>query len=166
MELANQQVTQFELGWLLGFIEGEGSVGLYWNQTRKQIYPVVVLVNTEHSLIEEASRILHLIGVGNYVKGHTMTGKKAHWKKRYDIYISGIKRCNALIEKLLPVWTTETAKRSKAGLVSEFCRSRLSNPTPQCGRYTLREHELIDLFRANQTWGIPRDYTPSRELCG
>lgn len=144
----NQQATEFELGWLMGFIEGEGAIGLYWNQIRMQIYPVIILVNTEKPLINEANRILKAMGVGNYVKPHKITSSKANWKDRYDIYISGIKRCNKLISLLLPFWTIASPKRKRAQLVQEFCQSRLSHPIPEKDRYTLREHEILKEFQA------------------
>jgi len=145
-EMVNQQATQFELGWLMAFLEGEGSLGLYWNKVRKQIYPSMVFVNTERPLLEKCGKILGKLGVGHYFYHHKMSGKKAHWKDRMDVHVNGIKRLERLLPNLLPLWDTHTVKRQKAVLVLEFCRSRLSHPVPENGRYNNREMELLKQF--------------------
>lgn len=145
-EMVNQQATQFELGWLMAFLEGEGSVGLYWNQIRKQIYPTMTFVNTERPLLEKCGLILKKLGVGHFFYHHKMTGAKAHWKDRMDVHVNGIKRLHRLLEAILPLWDTHTVKRQKAQLILEFCKSRLSNPSPENGRYTNREFELLKQF--------------------
>ncbi len=143
----NQQATPFEIGWLLGIIEGEGSLGLYWNQVRKQIYPVIHIINTDKVLIDEAIRILYRIGAGGHVLSST-ENKMPHWKRRYDLHVVGIKRLAKLLPRLLEYWTIPTIKRHKANMILEFCLSRLSNPVPENGRYTNREHEIMNDFYA------------------
>ena len=144
----NQQATPFELGFLLGIIEGEGSIGLYWNEARKQIFPTVTIVNTELRLIEAAHHVLDKIPVGNFIKQYDRKhhGRK-HWKERFDLYVWGIKRDYKLLDVLLPLWMIPTLKRKKAEVVYEFCKSRLSHPVPENGRYTDREFELLEQFK-------------------
>jgi len=145
-ETVNQQATQFELGWLMAFLEGEGSLGLYWNTERRQIYPTMTFVNTERPLLERCGGILNKLGVGHFFYHHKMNGKLAHWKDRMDVHVNGIKRLHRLLELILPLWDTHTVKRDRAKLVFEFCKSRLSNPVPENGRYTNREFELLEQF--------------------
>jgi hypothetical protein len=149
--MVNQQATPFEVGWFLGILEGEGSLGLYWNQARKQIYPTCTIVNTEHGIIEEALRIVNLMGVGGYVKQYDrkhLRPEAQHWKDRWDFYVWGIKRTHGLLSVLLPVWTCPTLKRTKAGLIMEFCQSRLGKPANSLGRYCESEVQIYERFCA------------------
>lgn len=146
----NQQVTTFEIGWLIGFIEGEGSLGLYWGAARNQIRPVLMITNTDYALVEYGMSIIHKMGVGCFIYKHTMNKLPRHWKQRYDIHVHGIKRLGKFLEMLIPLWPIDTIKKRKAKIVLEFCQSRLTNPLVRRGhgsretRYTQEEHEIFE----------------------
>lgn len=136
----NQQATsQFNMGWLVGFIEGEGCFEL-----RKQVYrnqkptlrPKVSAVSTDFQLIERAIEIIHELGVGVYLyKRKSVKG----YKEKLEFTVGGILRCNVLLSKIIP-YMTDSRRRNAAQTLLEFCSYRLSLPkrTP----YGIKEFKL------------------------
>jgi len=143
----NQQATPYEFGWLVGLIEGEGSIGLYWNSTRKQIAVRLTITNTDKSLIDYAAEIMRKVGVNPFVYDHRRKRQMPHWKVRYDIHLEGIKRHAAFLSKVLPFWFPDTIKRQRAEICLAFCKERLSHPKfhgdPGHAKYTTRELALF-----------------------
>lgn len=128
MKLDNQQATPYELGWLVAIIEGEGSVGLYWNSARKQLQVRLTITNTDKALIDYAAEIIRKVGVNPFIYDHNRKRQQPNWKQRYDIHVEGIKRNRAFLATLLPHWYPETVKRRRAAICLGFCESRLSHP--------------------------------------
>lgn len=110
MNRENQQqtVSEFEVGWLAGFLEGEGSICLQIHQresSRKQnlrVTPKVIFTNSDLGIIERCVSILDRLGIGKWVH-HTnprnnQNGlvKKAS-KEMHYIHVSGFKRIHRLL---------------------------------------------------------------------
>jgi len=147
MHMDNQQATPFELGWLLGIIEGEGCIGLYPGSGGRVIHPLVRITNTDQLLIANACRILEKAGVGHHVRSSTFRPRGI----RHDISIGGFMRIRTLLRLLMPEWKPSD-KRQRAERVLQFCESRLSKRADIASRlrkvpYCEKELELYRLDR-------------------
>lgn len=160
----NQQATPYELGWLIGLIEGEGSVGLYFNSARKQIQPRLTITNTDKQLIDFAADIIRKVGINPFIYNRRGMILKPHWKTRFDIQMEGIKRSGKFYDAILPFWMPDSLKRKKAAIVRDFCVARLSHPEfhgrGQSYKYTTAELALYRSIKAlngesSETKSIP-----------
>jgi len=161
--MENQQRSlDNRLHWLGGIIDGEGMITLIKRVGKNQdgYTPRISIVNTDISIINEASLIFKKMSLPHFIQEREGTGS---WKKKYEIIIGGIQRCRRVIPHIIPVLI---AKKNKAILLSEYCESRMS------GKFrspiTTRQHEIAKIIRVGHTTGpqsnTPRDYTPNTNL--
>jgi len=142
-----QTVSDFEIGWLAGIIEGEGSICLQIHKRKDRsqqlrVTPKVIWTNSDMVLIEKSVSILERLKIGKWVH-HTrpnnvstlfkLNGK--HTPKFKDvayIHVSGMKR----VQKLLSVISDHIAgeKKERAIILGNFIKRRLSNGTNSNGR--------------------------------
>lgn len=140
--MGNQQQTlpASDIGWLAGFLDGEGSILMYLHSSKGKLTscsPQVIVGNTEKRLIDEYARILHAIPAGVHL--HTRhpdrisnglyvdaeshrTGRK--YKALYVASTSGVKRVKAILEVVTPY--LRSSKQEKAQLIMEYIDIRLS----------------------------------------
>jgi hypothetical protein len=128
-----QTVSDFEIGWLAGLIEGEGSIVLQVNARNGRIQglrvnPRVILTNTDQLLIEKACSILDRLGIGKWVN-HTKPNNRAHanlvkvsYKDITYIHITGFKRLQDLLNIVGPHFYGEKAERVR--LLQKFIARR------------------------------------------
>lgn len=135
--MGNQQATeassQFNLGWIIGMIEGEGLIGLYKNKSgnNKTYYlrPVIKIYNTEISLIAKCHEILLELGIPHHIyEGKPrLKATNKEYKTLYSLYIQGIKRCDKALKVLRPeLFTGQKGKNLK--LIQEYIDIRLATP--------------------------------------
>jgi hypothetical protein len=105
----NQQaLTEFEKGWLCGFFDGEGYVGMNICgnysamkklKTRRHtiMVPRLILSNTDYAAIMKYSDLMNRAGIGV----HIQTGRKGNPKHKpiYRANINGHKR----VSKAIPI---------------------------------------------------------------
>lgn len=110
MHKDNQQqtVSDFELGWLAGFLEGEGSICLQIHEReshRKQnlrVTPKIIFTNTDIGMIERCVNILDRLGIGKWVH-HTNPRNnpnglvKKSSKMIHYVHVSGYERLYKLL---------------------------------------------------------------------
>ena len=117
----NQQVTDYEFGWLAGIIDGEGHVSMrYWNFRQKRHYTVeIAITNTSKELLEKVESICNRLGIG------------LHWQQKatpkrnapcWDVGTKRIVHCYKILSHILPLLTS---KKPKAELLFSFCKRRL-----------------------------------------
>lgn len=139
----NQQpsISEFELGWLCGIIDGEGCIGL-WSRggSRKEEYkPGVRLTNTDENLISTYCQVLDKIGVSYHITKYE--GRNSRCKSYQTVTIEGFKR----LVKLLPVIKDKLiAKKPQALLLDEWVSSRASKW--HRSEYSTRELEIPKLI--------------------
>lgn len=125
----NQQATtEMDMGWLIGYIEGEGCFSLQRQVYRHQkatLRPKVSVSSADPELIERAASIFKALGVGVYFQRKRKA--KLHYKQQNELVISGIKRCYTLLKLLIP-YMTESRRKKTAKVLFNFCRYRLSLP--------------------------------------
>ncbi len=161
-----QERLDFEIGYLLGIIDGEGHYGLKpeWNKQRKRyFYPEVVIANSNPEIITKCSETLKKLEIPHYI--YT---PKRHRKEKIPvtrILIKGMKRINKFCQVL---GQYPSAKLLQLNTLKEFCDMRLSIPlTELCNSTnTYSEKELWYKNRVSELNGlysskakILRDYT-------
>ena len=112
-------VTQLELGWLAGIIDGEGSVLIL---KRGNLYiPSVKMANTSKVLIEKFCDILDRLDVSYSCYGKHKPGNR---KYQWEVNIDGGKRVMSL---LLQIQDILVYKQKQAFKVMEWIESRKIN---------------------------------------
>lgn len=150
-EMDNQQVTREEIGWLAGFVDGEGYLGIsmYRNHSRgcKTIKVELNVVNTDKAMIDKYVAIVNKIGSNPYLRKNKKY-KKYNGDKKKDVYTATIHRMSPLhrvLKIMLPHLTG--MKKRRGELINEFLASRLWK-TDRCKGvrgipYSEREIEII-----------------------
>lgn len=169
----NPQVTDSELGWLAGIIDGEGWLGMsleteHWyregkNTRQKSIKVEIKIVNCDPAIVERSADIIRRIGVNPYMRH----GNRHATKNKRPIYEVSTKRLVSVQRVLREVRNHLTGnKQARADLILRFIELRQSNPgipNPAYvngikGRhgpgvirpYTVEELELTEQCRALQ----------------
>jgi len=162
-----QRRIEDRLNWLGGIIDGEGTVTVIkrvdkrWKQNCWQ--PRISIANTNLQIIEEIIDILKINRIPYYLQ--SKKNPNPIWKKRYDVVICGIRRCNNAIPKLLRFLV---AKKEKMQYLLEWCAYRLS--VPYNSTYNQNDLRLLNLIRENsipfndQTWNSKGKVFTNRNL--
>ena len=123
----NQQAKQLlDMGWLVGFYEGEGCFSLNKQKYRHQkstIRPRITISSTDYELSEKAADILNDLGVGRYMFQRIRLAERH--KNQLEVTVIGVKRCQKFLGILIP-YMTESRKRICANTLLEYCDLRLS----------------------------------------
>src|SRR3990167_7858893 len=136
----NQQqiVSDVEIGWLCGIIDGEGSICLQINKRKNRtqvlrVTPKVIISNTDKGIVEQTANILRKMGIGRYVT-HTSPNNSKHVSERglvknsykdiTRIVVSGMKRVQRILGLIQDNLYGD--KKQKAILLKKFVDRRLS----------------------------------------
>lgn len=161
----NQQATPFELGWLVGAIDGEGCIGIT-RRNRKDhpttigftLKPHVQIANCDKSFVDRCTQILRKMNVPFHVSHYEGKNRR---RENWTVVIAGLKRVNTILPTIAPLLCEE--KREKAFLVQEFIDSRLADW--HSAPFTKRQLEVFELVGKLNVKGTPapslRDYTRS-----
>lgn len=112
-------VTQLEIGWLAGVIDGEGSILIVKRGTL--FTPSVKMANTSKVLIEKFCNILDRLDISYNCYG---TQKKGNRKYQWEVSIDGGKR---VMNLLLQIQDILVCKQKQAFKVMEWIESRKIN---------------------------------------
>lgn len=122
----NQQaMSQFELGWLSGIIDGEGCFGLHHLRTKGYEYlrPSLSLANTDARIITRIVEDFEKLGIPYYIC--KQKARHAGQKNAQMIQVPGIKRVKRLLDALYPYLGV---KKQQAAVLQEYVALRLSKP--------------------------------------
>lgn len=114
-------MRDFERGYMVALVEGEGTITLscQWHKNKHHtsvtISPMVNIVNTCKALIDKANPIWN----GSIFMRERNSGRK---KPCYRTQINGIEKVKAFLEEII---TDLICKRRQAELVIEFCKIRI-----------------------------------------
>jgi len=145
LKLDNQQVTQlpFKVGWLVGMIEAEGTVGIYPSANykgKKQFKPALQISNTDLKIINRTSAILRELGIPFYITVFHPSKKLRH-KTSYLVKIGGYKRIEKFFQTISP--KLFVGKKRQAEIVEEFIKSRLNRERGwQFSKWGYSDYEL------------------------
>lgn len=132
------------VGWIAGFFDGEGYIGL-WKRTDHRINykdtyrPSVVIANTDEKTIIYLSEQLKSLGIANYIKARPA---KNNWRRSWVVEINGFKRLGKFVDFIQDYTIT---KKEQVALVKEFIdrRSAVDKNVP----YIARDHEIYEKLK-------------------
>lgn len=157
------KLTNYERGYLVGIIDGEGSIFLNKMKTKRSklgfnLRPCISIDNTKIDLINECFRILSKIIKNERYKTtiKTNTGYKIndavekqrhHWKGQWKIsYRVRIHDFDSIIRILSEIKDFLIIKKKQAGILYKFCISRKTKLW-QFRRYGYSNRELNSYVR-------------------
>lgn len=131
-------------GWIIGFFDGEGYIGL-WKRTDHRVgykdtyRPSVVIANTDEKTINYLSEQLKEFGVPSYIKSRP---GKGNWRPYWTVEINGFERLKKFIAF---IGNDSVTKKEQVLLVKEFIdrRSLGDKNVP----YIAREHEIYEKLK-------------------
>lgn len=188
--MGNQQgtlkVSEAELGWLAGIIDGEGSVILFLGVRKggkiNNVSPQVVVGNTDFALIDRYVDILDRLGAGVHVSTRLpcyktgVEGAKPSSKKYKTLKVAstvGFKRVKTLLDAITGYLVTE--KQRKSELLLKLIDRRLARCVSN-GKYSNTRYDRGDLEimweicqmmkskHAHLIEGLLRDYEQTQVL--
>lgn len=122
IETGNQQVTDLELGWLAGILDGEGNISMKTSKYKKWIHYSVEIgfTNTSKELLDKLASICLKMGVNLY------WNKKKMPKTCQPCWYLTTKKMSHCIKILDPIMPLLTVKLERAEILLSFCKRRLS----------------------------------------
>jgi hypothetical protein len=127
------KATGYELGFIIGLIEGEGSLGLTGGF--KGMYPILSISNTNRLLLEKAQDIIG----GNIA---CSTSNNIKHKDAYRLFLSGIHTILQTLKKLDGHLIT---KNQQCKLLIKYCEIRLTKQRGE--RISLTEHQIYNALK-------------------
>jgi LAGLIDADG-like domain len=132
------------IGWIAGFFDGEGYIGL-WKRTDHRVNykdtyrPSIVIANTDKKTIDYLSEQLISFGITNYIKYRP---SKNAWRESWVVEINGFKRIKKFIDFIEEYTVT---KKEQVLLVKEFLERRMAvyKNVP----YIERDHEIYEKLK-------------------
>lgn len=125
IDLSNKDPT--DLAYLAGFVDGEGTIGIYsngWKKNRKNpsrgFRCVFQIVNTNEEIINYIKRFLGT----SFITKRDPRDKKENLKNnrpRYILTLSSVQNVGEICKAILPYLKI---KKSRAELVLEYCNNR------------------------------------------
>jgi len=121
IEMGNQQVTDCELGWLAGILDGEGHISMKTSKFKNEIHCGIEIgiTNTSQELLKKVTDICSRLGVN-------MRWMSKKIPERYfpcwTIATTKISHCYKILN---PILTMLTSKHDRANLLYSFCERRL-----------------------------------------
>lgn len=124
--MGNQQetISEFELGWLAGILDGEGTISinrLMSHRKNATLTSRISIGNTNFTIIRNLKRIFKKLKIKLFIqKNQRVKGK--NWKSAYIIQISHIKGVKSLLDVITPYLI---GKKLQAEIVLSFVNSRM-----------------------------------------
>jgi hypothetical protein len=125
-KLVTGQATEFEIGFFVGLLEGEGSIGIRKNT--KWLSPFWNITNTDRSLIERCGEIVGETCIMCSRRKHRYF-KDVYYKDIYTLHCKSVRGVYAVLRRIYPFLI---CKRKQAELVLKFCEIRMKR---QRGEY-------------------------------
>lgn len=120
--MGNQQATSYQLAWLAGIWDGEGTFSILYQRKRHGDAYIarVTLSNTDIAMINEILKILDSYNISGHLWKEEPR-KKQH-KASYHITINKLKNVKKCAELMLPYLVN---KKPNAEIIIRFVNSRL-----------------------------------------
>ncbi len=139
-------VSDVELGWLAGVIDGEGCISISTDKKANRLHAQVFLTNSNEEMLVKARRIMLAIGVENpRLHFHSIGASKFSHRSNipcHRIYVGTALGMTLLLQAILPQLT---CKRGQAELMLEFLKHRKGRSARV--RFTARDFEIAKLIR-------------------
>lgn len=135
--------SDFDLGYLVAMIEGEGALMIQSNGRNKAKIPVIyVTSNTDKGIIDHVTEVLSNAGFKAFVV-RTVVDTRERRKPLFTVRIKGITYCYPFLKKIESL--VKGKKKAIATLMIHYCERRI----PKMGlrnserRYTIEEQQII-----------------------
>jgi hypothetical protein len=137
MDNQQERLSDFDLGWLIGIIDGEGS---FWLARSPSGYlPVFEIVNTNFDIIAQIELCLKKLGISYHIYIPTRNSRQKPYKK---LEVKGIERLKKFFDKLAKYFK---CRFDQADLLRQFVEHRLS--VPKLEPYTEVENQIFYLLK-------------------
>jgi hypothetical protein len=118
------EIKQTDLAWLAGIIDGEGSIGVGYRESKNSYQTQIQLENTNVALMDRAVSIAESVGVNPRLTTRVKNQlKNPKWKVSYRYCITKHSEIELLLQALIPHLT---AKKAQAILLLEWVQDRQS----------------------------------------
>lgn len=140
------EARKLDLAWLAGFIDGEGSIGIYreFDKRKGENYHVyrgaLSIVNTNRDSLERCQEI---IGAGRIVPHRSHKAQRPTHKLAYHW---ALRKQELLWDILLELTPYLVIKKMQALLVADYCDSRMATP-PTRGWYRPYTEEQLENYQ-------------------
>jgi len=136
-------INLFDLGWLIGIIDGEGCFSLDKNNDGSSYVAKISIANTDPKIIVNADRILTKLGV-EY--GHYQYKLKSE-KILTQIIVGRSENVRYLLRLVLPFME---CRREEAIVLNKFCKTRITKGKRSL--YSRDEHRLYKKLKQLKTY--------------
>lgn len=145
----NQAGNQFELGWIIGAIDGEGTITMNkGNKSGTYFKPSIQVANTDEAFIIRMAECLDRLDIPYFIGSQFPSLRGIKYRKVWSLCIQGYKRVQRALTILRPELFATKSKQAR--LVSELVNRRLATPMThrnQHREFSERELELLAQLR-------------------
>lgn len=156
-------MNDIELGWLVGIIDGEGSIGITRSKQKgRYIYTAQIqMANCDLRIMEKYRDLINSLGMSKKMQCECYTRKQ--WQPQYYINIQRQRDVKLLLETVIDHLV---GKREQAEIVLEFVNKRIAaNHRGQKGPYQVTydgtEEEYCRRLAKYNRKAIPRRFKDS-----
>lgn len=151
-------VTDLELGWLAGMIDGEGTVAfsVYWRKTETwtnevRVKPQIIVSGTDKTMLERVADIIGRLGVGVHFQSRqqliayksSLARDTTKYRPLHVVTVAGYKRTMKLLSIIGPHLVS--AKGEKGRMMHRYMTRRLEK-TAVGGRWATQDAEDLQLM--------------------
>ena len=146
-----------DLAYLAGLIDGEGTVTLEKHGRRRKgnnemgISPIVLVANTDYTLIQHTVNLFRKLGVNPYVKSQNPKKKNRRKKTCYWVTCKGLNKCKRILIPLLPYLV---GKQAQARLILEWIESRGDTNVAKGKPYSDYDFQIWDKVKSINHRGV------------
>ena len=143
-------ISDKNLGWLAGFIDGEGTISIAVSKKENRLHAQFFLTNTDLSSLEKARDLMLEMGVETpHLRFHAIYQSKFSFKSNvpcHRVFVGTALGIKLLLNSVLPELT---AKRKQAELMLAFLDKRMGRSARV--RFTERDFEIAaELSKTNR----------------
>ena len=120
--MASILISQTELAYLAGFIDGEGTITLNYRRDRDSFQPLISITNTDKMIIEWLANIFSGGGITEYNSTHTHSFK---YENRKTLYVYQLGRQSEIVKLLESILPYLKVKKKRAELLLIYCKEHV-----------------------------------------
>lgn len=130
--------------YISGLIDGDGCFNMNVRNTKygARYTPQILMVNTNKEIVKRYCSFLKNNNIGYHIS-FRIAGKTTN-RRRWDVLVSGVKRCNSLCILLENSLKT---KKEQCKLLNQYCEFRLNNPKSKNDIIGFECKEALQLMR-------------------
>jgi hypothetical protein len=123
IKMDNPQVTDWQIAWLAGIWDGEGTISVRRNKKINQFSPRVSMVNTSPDIINYVDQLLTQLDIPHYIREKGEGGFDGSSKQCWIISMDTLSSASRFLETVGPYLV---GKYERAKLLEKFVNSRVN----------------------------------------